>query len=358
MVQSTSPQHTPSRPEAIALIKSAQYARLDVGRVMARARFYEENPGQLFGVSWGWPVMDDNTDGILNDDTIAVTGGPGSGKTMFALNLTRNLLMQGKHVAYWALEQDQTSLAFRLAALFSGVPAKAIKKGSYWDAMSNCFRTTTREQRDAFYTALGELHSKYQLGLRAGAVDAQLIWDTTRALKSVGRRPDLVVVDYAGLILGEGSSDTQRVRAAIAKLRQMTLLEEVPTLLVGQIGRGVGQRENKRPTLTDGSDTSEFEKAPTVYLGLYRESYYAAPGTPIPPVDVTEVLCLKNREGGPFTALMDYHALTGRLTEHEPDHVPGVDLPHLEQAREEPQDPSLVKLMWGVGDTPPAEEPF
>ncbi|MGH2414048.1 MAG: DnaB-like helicase C-terminal domain-containing protein, partial [Microcystaceae cyanobacterium] len=65
-----------------------------------------------------------------------------------------------------------------------------------------------------------------------------------------------------------------------------------------QLSRGVEQRQNKRPVLSDLRDSGRIEEDADVVLALYRDEYYNGDS---PDRGIAEILVLKNRNGATGT---------------------------------------------------------
>jgi replicative DNA helicase len=67
------------------------------------------------------------------------------------------------------------------------------------------------------------------------------------------------------------------------------------TVIVGaQINRGVGERSDKRPTMSDIKDSGSVEQDADLILTLYRDEYY---DEATEDRGVTEIGIAKNRDG-------------------------------------------------------------
>jgi len=66
--------------------------------------------------------------GIPNGNSILVEGGPGSGKTIFCLNIAKNMCMKGKKVLYMSFEEPERRLICHMKD-FGWDPVPEIKRG-------------------------------------------------------------------------------------------------------------------------------------------------------------------------------------------------------------------------------------
>ena len=69
----------------------------------------------------------------------------------------------------------------------------------------------------------------------------------------------LIVIDYLQLIEGSNPDNRQ---------------QEVPVIALSQLSRGVEQRQDKRPVLSDIRESGSIEQDADIVSFLYRDDYY------------------------------------------------------------------------------------
>lgn len=175
-------------------------------------------------------------------------------------------------------------------------------------------------QRAMLATAVKELKGLPIVGMRRrGITPAQLRTLARRQAAKFadqGRRLCYLFVDSinnmnSGL---EGyTSPVQHMTAITSALKGLAVELECIVVALSQLSRGVEQREDKRPMLSDLRESGSLEQDADVVLGIYRDAYYAerepAPkkadermewedrkGSPI-----VESIALKVKEGAPGT---------------------------------------------------------
>lgn len=85
-----------------------------------------------------------------------------------------------------------------------------------------------------------------------------------------------MIIDYLQLIATTGKYDRHDLAiASITKeLKQIARQYQVPIILLSQLSRGVEQRMDKRPRMSDLRDSGSIEQDADVIMLLYREEYY------------------------------------------------------------------------------------
>ena len=109
----------------------------------------------------------------------------------------------------------------------------------------------------------------------------------------------LVVIDYLQLMVDSSSNRlTQMIGQVTRELKLLARECNVPIMLLSQLNRGVEDRTNKRPMLSDLRDSGRIEEDADMVLGVYRDEYYSPDS---PDRGIAEVSILKNRQGATGT---------------------------------------------------------
>ena len=123
----------------------------------------------------------------------------------------------------------------------------------------------------------------------------------------------LIVVDYLQLMDARGENREQQVASLSRGLKALAKELRVPVIAVAQLNRGVENRTDKRPLLSDLRESGSVEQDADIVLMLYREDYYheatLAKGA-------AEAIIRKQRGGATGTAYLAFTPETTRFRDY------------------------------------------
>ncbi len=224
------------------------------------------------GVPTGFRDLDSLTGGWQNSDLIIIAGRPSSGKTAFALSLTRNAAMHHEKptgVGIFSLEMSTQQLIMRLLCAEAKVDAHAVRTGRLpeddWKRLS--FAAGKLAKANIF---IDDSASLGILELRAKA----------RRLKAE-RNIGLIVVDYLQLMQGpkDAESREKEISAISRSLKALAKELSVPVIALSQLSRAVESRNDKRPILSDLRESGAIEQDADVVAFVHRPEMYMDPET-------------------------------------------------------------------------------
>ena len=110
------------------------------------------------------------------------------------------------------------------------------------------------------------------------------------------------MIDYLQLIEGTGRENRQQEVSEISRqLKKLAKELKVPIIALSQLSRGVEQRQDKRPVLSDIRESGSIEQDADIVAFLYRDDYYEREGEEEEDSsanrNVIEVIIEKNRSG-------------------------------------------------------------
>ncbi|CAN0117865.1 unnamed protein product, partial [Phaeothamnion confervicola] len=239
------------------------------------------------GCPTGFRDLDDLTSGLQPSNLIIIAARPAMGKTAFILSLAQNCILdrdRPRVVALFSLEMSRTELVQRLLCSCAQVNQMDVKKGNLKE------EEWIRITRSMNVLADAPLYIDDTSGITVLELKAK----ARRLQKRYGL--DLVMIDYLQLMRGSGKIEN-RVNEISEISRQLKSLAKelnVPVIALSQVGRGVEQRQDKRPGLSDLRESGAIEQDADIVAFIYRDEYYN-PHTE--DQNMAEIIIAKQRNG-------------------------------------------------------------
>lgn len=244
------------------------------------------------GLPTGFRDLDKITTGLHPDQLVILAARPAVGKTAFVLNIAQNVgTKQKRGVAIFSLEMGAESLVDRMVASEGLIDAHNLRTGQLteqeWQSMTMAMNSLS----DA------PIYIDDTPGIKITEIRAR----SRKLSKEIEGGLGLIVIDYLQLITGTRPENRQQEVSDIS--RQLKILAKelrVPVIALSQLSRGVEQRQDKRPILSDIRESGSIEQDADIVAFLYREDYYRKEGEEAEnPVEdnVVEVILEKNRAG-------------------------------------------------------------
>lgn len=241
--------------------------------------------GEVTGTPSGYRDLDKMLAGLQPSDLVILAARPAMGKTALAVNIAQNAAHAGFAVGIFSLEMSRGQVATRLLCSEARVSMSKVRVGML--------------SRDQDWPRLNEAHERLSAlpiyiddtpGLTATQVRSK-----TRRLKAEHPELSLVVVDYIGLMGGDPKlSREQQVSASSRGLKALAKELNISVIGLSQLNRGVEQRTDKRPLLSDLRESGAIEQDADVIMFIYRDEYYNKES---PDKNVAEVIIAKQRNG-------------------------------------------------------------
>lgn len=251
--------------------------------------------GEVTGVPTGFTDLDDITAGFQKNDLIIVAARPSVGKTAFALNVAQNVATKaGENVAIFSLEMGADQLVMRMLCAEGNINAQALRTGDLTD-----------EDWSKLAMAVGTLSNAGIYIDDSPGIRVNEIRSKCRRLKQE-HGLGMIVIDYLQLIAGSGKpgeNRQQEVSDISRSLKGLARELEVPVIALSQLSRGVEQRQDKRPMMSDLRESGSIEQDADIVSFLYREDYYEKETTA---KDVIEIIIAKQRNGPTGTVTLAF----------------------------------------------------
>ncbi len=298
-----------------------------VDTAIDRAAQAYQRDGSLSGLATGLKDLDAKMGGLQPTDLIIIAGRPGMGKTSLATNIAFNVASarqratqldataqqpDGGIVAFFSLEMSSEQLATRVLSEQAEVSSSSIRRGEIEETQFDRLLHARESMRrlPLFIDQTGAL-SIAQLAARARRLKRQ-------------RGLNLVIVDYIQLMQGKpqrgAQNRVQEVTEITTGLKALAKELNVPVVALSQLSRGVENRDEKRPQLSDLRESGSIEQDADVVMFVYREEYYLKNREPKPSTEEhlawedemrdargkAEVIIAKQRHGPTGTVAMTF----------------------------------------------------
>lgn len=250
-----------------------------------------KNKGALRGLRTGFRDLDKKTAGLQKGDLIILGARPAMGKTTLAENLAYNVAARngdGRGVLFFSMEMSKEELIERMLSTESGV---------------DNWRIRTGKLSDEDFARLGDAMAEMN--------EVPLYIDDTSSMtvlevRNKARRAmhdhtiSMVIIDYLQLINGTDrykGNRVQEVTEISRGLKTMARELEIPVIALAQLNRGVTDRDDPRPVISDLRESGSIEQDADLVMLLHRPDYYRQNDDDYEPTNLTELIIAKHRHG-------------------------------------------------------------
>jgi replicative DNA helicase len=220
-----------------------------------------QNPNKILRTT-GFPFIDAVTGGYWEGDVWIVAGRPGMGKSAWMCNSALNGAKAGHGQFIFSMEMQKQSLAQRLIAIESGVSIQDIRMGTLnskdLDKVAEAIRT------------IKDLPIYIDTNFFA---DGSYITSTIRKFRKL-KGIEVVHIDYIQLLVERGIYATHELGKLSRDVKLISNSLGITSVIYSQLNRGVEQRDEKRPVLSDLRQSGNLEEDTDVGLFLYRDLIY------------------------------------------------------------------------------------
>ncbi|MBD2393773.1 replicative DNA helicase [Cyanobacterium aponinum FACHB-4101] len=196
----------------------------------------------LPGISTDFYDLDAMTGGLQRSDLIIIAGRPSMGKTSFALNIASNIAR--KHdlaVAIFSLEMSRDQLVMRLLSAEAKLESSRLKSGRI-----------TEQEMEPLMAAMSVLSELPIYIDDTGNLTVMQMRSEVRRLQAEKKgKLGLILLDYLQLMQGGSDNRVQELSRITRSLKGLAREVNAPIIALSQLSRGVEQRTNKRPMLSD-----------------------------------------------------------------------------------------------------------
>lgn len=212
----------------------------------------------------GFPDIDSKIQGGLKKGEMFVLAArPSIGKTSFALNIIRNVLIGGKRVAFFSLEMTDEQIARRLLCNVAAISESVLVKNAANIGGITLKLTGAMTQIEKWPLFIDPTPALRVMELRAKA----------HRLKQE-HHIDLVVIDYLQLMRGSGNPESRQQEVAEISSGIKALAKElnIPVVALAQLSRESekGTTPNARPKLSHLRESGAIEQDADIVAFLHR----------------------------------------------------------------------------------------
>ncbi len=284
-----------------------------LARTMERIDMLSSLTDPITGVASGFHDLDEMTSGLQRSDLVIIAGRPSMGKTTLAMNIAEHVIMKSKlPVILFSMEMPGESIVMRLLSSLSHIDQLKIRTGRIEEQDWPRVVSTVSMLSEA-PLFIDDTPALSPVDLRARA---------RRLVKEHGQ-PGLIVIDYLQLMQVSGFSEnrTAEISEISRSLKSLAKELNVPVIALSQLNRGLEQRADKRPVMSDLRESGAIEQDADLIVFIYRDEVYNENS---PDKGTAEIIIAKQRNGPIGRVRLTFR---GQFTKFEnfTNHVPRTD---------------------------------
>lgn len=208
----------------------------------------------------GFEIVDKKIRGIMPGETCCIIGKTSVGKSAFLQNIGLNHALKSKEpVLFFSLEMPINSVFERTIQISSGFAGLYVEDG-YKNLSIDVMRESEKSflKYPNFYTI-----TKSGLGLD------DIKYHTKRAEQIYHSATSLILIDYLGLVKGNGNSNYEKVSDVARGIKDLAKDLDVPIIFLSQVTK----KDDKYSELELGSarDSGVIDEASDFVLGIWEE---------------------------------------------------------------------------------------
>lgn len=246
--------------------------------------FHATNP--ITGMPTGYHDFDEMTSGLQPSDLVIIAGRPSMGKTVLGINIAEHVAIKSRApVLIFSMEMPGEAIVMRMLSSLCRIDQLRIRTGKLTDEDWPRISSTVSMLSDA-PLFIDDTPALSPAELRARA---------RRVAKEHGQL-GVIVVDYLQLmqIPGYGENRTAEISEISRSLKTLAKELKVPVIALSQLNRGLEQRADKRPVMSDLRESGAIEQDADLILFIYRDEVYNENS---PDKGTAEIIIAKQRNG-------------------------------------------------------------
>ncbi|HVE44945.1 MAG TPA: replicative DNA helicase [Gammaproteobacteria bacterium] len=246
--------------------------------------FHAKTP--ITGLPTGYHDFDEMTSGLQPSDLVIIAGRPSMGKTMLAMNIAEHVAIKSRlPVLIFSMEMPGEAIVMRMLSSLCRIDQLRIRTGKLADEDWPRISSTVSMLSDA------PLFIDDSPGLSPAEMRAR-----ARRLAKEHGQIGLIVVDYLQLMQVSGHSEnrTAEISEISRSLKGLAKELKVPVIALSQLNRGLEQRSDKRPVMSDLRESGAIEQDADLVTFIYRDEVYNENSSE---KGIAEIIIAKQRNG-------------------------------------------------------------
>lgn len=246
--------------------------------------FHSNNP--ITGMPTGYTDFDEMTSGLQGSDLVIIAGRPSMGKTTFAMNIAEHVAIKSQApTLIFSMEMPGEAIVMRLLSSLCRIDQLRIRTGKLNDEDWPRISSTVSMLSEA----------KLYIDDTPALSPAEMRARARRLAKEHGQL-GLIVVDYLQLMQVPGHSEnrTAEISEISRSLKGLAKELKVPVIALSQLNRGLEQRADKRPVMSDLRESGAIEQDADLIVFIYRDEVY---NDNSPDKGTAEIIIAKQRNG-------------------------------------------------------------
>jgi replicative DNA helicase len=240
------------------------------------------------GTPSGFEDIDTITGGFQPGNLIILAARPSMGKSALMANFAENAALGAKKaVALFSLEMSESELAQRFIASQASIKGDDLRKGRVPAARwGKIMEASNRLAKSPLF--IDDSSDLSVLDVRA---------KSRRLMQQQADGLGLILIDYLQLMRADGRTDNrvEQIGQISRGLKTLARELECPVVALSQLNRGVEQRTDKRPVLSDLRESGSIEQDADLVMFIYRDEYYDKESEK---EGIADLIISKHRNGG------------------------------------------------------------
>lgn len=283
-------------PQAIAEVLARTVDRIDT-------IFHSKTP--ITGIASGFSDFDKLTAGLQQSDLVVIAGRPSMGKTTFAMNIAEHAVMKSEGVVLvFSMEMPADLLAMRMLSSLGHIDHQRLRTGQLDD-----------DDWPRIMSAVSMISSKKLLIDDSAALSPFEIRARARRIAREYGGIHLVVIDYLQLMRVPGHNEHRAAEISEISRSLKALARElnVPIIALSQLNRGLEQRPDKRPVMSDLRESGAIEQDADLIAFIYRDEVYNKESND---KGTAEIIISKQRNGPIGTLRLTFRGQYSRFDDY------------------------------------------